>query len=124
MRRPPARILLVGHDPAVLNVSRIWLRSAHYQVTTVLSMANALRQAASDPHIDLLVIDYDLDQGTGTQVIVALRQLLAQPLKAVLMTGDVATARTESPKDTLMRFAIKPVNGKQLLSLVGELLAA
>lgn len=122
VRRPPARLLLVGCNPAVLSISRLWLRSADYQVTTVLSMANALRQAASDPRIDLLVTDYDLDRGTGTQVIVALRQSLAQPLKAVLITGNAATAIAELPKDTLMRVASKPMNGKQLLSLVGELL--
>ena len=57
-RQPEARILLVANDPAVLNVSRIWLRSAGYQVTTVLSMADALQQIASDRRIDLLVTDY------------------------------------------------------------------
>jgi CheY-like chemotaxis protein len=119
---PQARILLVGDDAAVLNVIRILLRSEGYQVTTVLSTANALRQAAADPRIDLLVTAYLLGTETGIQVIAALRELLGRPLKAVLIRGETLSALAELPADPLVRLANKPVNAEQLLSLVAELL--
>jgi len=114
--------MLVGDDPAVLNTTRILLRSEGYQVTTVLSMANALRQAARDARIDLLVADHHFGSETGIQVIAALRDLLDRPLKAVLMTADPVATTAELHEDPLMRLANKPVNTRQLLSLVAELL--
>jgi len=119
---PQARILLVGDDAAGLNVIRILLRSEGYQVTTVLSTANALRQAAADPRIDLLVTAYLLGTETGIQVIAALRRLLGRPLKAVLIRGETLSALAELPADPLVRLANKPVNAEQLLSLVAGLL--
>lgn len=120
-----ARILLVEDDPAVLNATRMLLRSDGYQVTAVVSMAEALQQATNDPRIDLLVTDYHLRGGeTGTQVIAALRAALDRPLKAVLMTGDTSSAIKELPRDPGLRIASKPVNADELLSLLRTLMSA
>ena len=120
-----ARILLVEDDPAVLNATRMLLRSDGYQVTAAVSMAEALEQATNDPRIDLLVTDYHLRDGeTGTQVIAALRAALDRPLKAVLMTGDTSSAIKELPRDPGLRIASKPVNAEELLSLLRTLMSA
>ena len=125
MRQTQARILLVEDDPAVLNATRMLLRSEGYQVTAALSMAEALAQVASEPRIDLLVTDYHLQAGeTGTQVIASLRAALDRPLKAVLMTGDTSAEMGKLLSDPLMRIASKPVNAEELLSLLQTFLAS
>jgi two-component system, sensor histidine kinase len=120
-----ARILLVEDDPAVLNATRMLLKSDGYQVTAAVSLAEALEQATNDPRIDLLVTDYHLRDGeTGTQVIAALRAALDRPLQAVLMTGDTSSAIKELPRDPGLRIASKPVNAEELLSLLRVLMNA
>jgi two-component system, sensor histidine kinase len=120
-----ARILLVEDDAAVLNATRMLLKSEGYQVTAAVSIAEALEQATNDRGIELLVTDYHLRDGeTGTQVIAALRAALDRPLKAVLMTGDTSSAIKELPRDPGLRITSKPVNADELLSLLRALLDA
>ncbi len=120
-----ARILLVEDDAAVLNATRMLLRSEGYQVTTALSMAEAMEQVTIDPRIDLLVTDYHLQAGeTGTQVIASLRAALGRPLKAVLMTGDTSSDMNRLLADPFMRIASKPVHAEELLNLLQALLAS
>ena len=124
-RQTQAHILLVEDDPAVLNATRMLLRSEGYHVLAALSMAEALKQAASDSRIDLLITDYHLEAGeTGTQVIASLRAALDRPLKAVLMTGDTSSEMGKLPSDPLMRIASKPVNAEELLSMLQTLMAS
>ncbi len=119
-----AHILLVEDDPAVLNATRMLLRSEGYQVTAAQSMTEALKQAAAAPRIDLLVTDYHLEAGeTGTQVIASLRAALERPVKAVLMTGDTSSEMGKI-SDPLMSIASKPVNADELLSLLRTLLTS
>ncbi|MBS0579841.1 MAG: PAS domain S-box protein [Proteobacteria bacterium] len=125
LRPVHARILLVEDDPAVLNATRMLLRIEGYQVSTALSMAEALEQAAIDSRIDLLVTDYHLQaEETGTQVIAALRTALGRPLKAILMTGDTSSDVGKLRADPLLRIASKPVHAEELLTLLQALLAS
>ncbi|HMK84469.1 MAG TPA: PAS domain S-box protein [Steroidobacteraceae bacterium] len=118
-----ARVLLVEDDPAVLNATRMLLRSEGYQVAVASTVGEALAQARADSRIDLLITDYQLSEGeTGTQVITSLRAALDRPLKAVLMTGDTSSAVKELPHDPLLRIVSKPVNADELLAMLQVLL--
>lgn len=125
MGQRQAHILLIEDDPAVLNATRMLLRSEGYRVTAAQSIAEALEKSTTDRHIDLLMTDYRLQAGeTGTQAIASLRALLERPLKAVLMTGDTSSAMGKLRTDPLMRLASKPVNAEELLRLLQSLLAS
>jgi CheY-like chemotaxis protein len=101
------------------------LKVEGYRVTAVGSLAEALQYVRGANGIDLLVTDYHLNDGElGTQVIAALRESLALPLKAVLMTGDTSTAVAELPRDPYLRVASKPIDADELLTLLRALLAA
>jgi CheY-like chemotaxis protein len=101
------------------------LKVEGYRVTAVGSMAEALQHARDGHDIDLLVTDYHLGDGeVGTQVIDALREYLALPLKAILMTGDTSTAMLALPRDPRLRVASKPINADELLALLRALLTA
>jgi PAS domain S-box-containing protein len=120
-----ARVLLVEDDAAVRAATRMLLKVEGYRVTAVGSLAEALQYVRGANGIDLLVTDYHLNDGElGTQVIAALRESLALPLKAVLMTGDTSTAVAELPRDPYLRVASKPIDADELLTLLRALLAA
>jgi signal transduction histidine kinase len=118
------RVLLVEDDPAVRAAMRMLLQVEGYRVTAVASLAEALKYVRGADGVDLLVTDYHLSDGElGTQVISALRESLALPLKAVLMTGDTSTAVAELPRDPYLRVASKPIDAEELLTLLRSLLA-
>jgi two-component system, sensor histidine kinase len=70
------------------------------------------------------VTDYHLGGSeTGTQVLASLREQLARPLKAVLITGDTSSAMRELSVDELVRVASKPIKADELLVMIRGLLA-
>ena len=118
-------MLLVEDDRSVRDATRLLLAVEGYQVTAVATLGEALKHAAGENRIDLLVTDYHLANGeTGTMVISALRESLGTHLKAVLITGDTSTAVKELPRDPFMRITSKPVQADELLTLMRALLAA
>jgi CheY-like chemotaxis protein len=124
MTQGQARILIVEDDHAVAAATRLFLRSCGFQVMTAGSLADALK-AAQGSSIDLVVADYHLSDGeTGLQVIDALRAMLSQRLKALLLTGDTSPEAAALLRDPFMRVARKPIHAEELLSQISTLLAA
>jgi two-component system, sensor histidine kinase len=124
MRSEEPRILLVEDDQNVRDATQILLRVRGYRVTAIASLSEALQEAGKQEGIDLLVTDYHLRDGeTGVQVISALRARLGIQLKAVLITGDTSAAIKALPTDPALRIAKKPFKGKELFTVVQELLA-
>jgi len=120
-----ARVLLVEDDAAVRGATRMLLKVEGYRVTAVASLAEALHHLKEGNGIDLLITDYHLSgRELGTEVITALRESLALPLRAVLMTGDTSTAVAELPRDPYLRIANKPIDADELLRLLRALLTA
>jgi hypothetical protein len=56
-------------------------------------------------------------------VIAALREALALPLRAVLMTGNTSSAIKDLPRDPNLRVASKPIEADELMALLRALLA-
>jgi PAS domain S-box-containing protein len=116
-------ILLVEDDRGVRDATRLLLKVEGHRVTAVGTLAEAIETARNQPALDVVLTDYHLESGeTGTQVIAALRKLLARPVSAILMTGDTSTAMRELPLDTNIRVASKPVKAQELLELLKELI--
>lgn len=125
--RPTAlpHILLVEDDPGVRTATCLLLALEGYRVSMAGSIAEALRQAAEHPDIELLVTDYHLtNQETGAQVISAMRGQLAADLRTILMTGDTSSAVRNLQHDERLRITNKPIDADELLTIVRDLLIA
>ena len=118
------RVLLMEHDAAVLDSTRLLLKAAGYTVVTAISAAEA-HQKADQVCFDLLVVDdYGLEAGeTGDRVIASLRAKLGAGLKAILVTGDASSALKSMHTDRNLRVVSEPLEAERLLALLTELLA-
>lgn len=119
---PSAHILVVDDDLAVLNATRMLLSVEGYEVSTAPSLAEAIRIASEHADIRILVTDYHLGNGDlGTQVIDAVRGVVAGRLGAVIISGDTSGAIRTAALDPRVRLASKPVIAEELLRIVLEL---
>ena len=108
----------------VRNAMRTLFKVEGYQVTAAATAEEALQMLGDGEEFDILVTDYHLETGrTGTDVIAAARARLGDSMKAVLVTGDTSSAIRELETDDSLRITSKPVNSRELLSLMRELLA-
>ena len=121
--RDSHHILVVEDHPGVLNATRLLLESAGYQVTTATSLTEAINRTRENPDLDLLITDYHLVRGdTGRQVVASVRRLRGPDFKAIVITGDTASAVHGFDGDEALCWMTKPVNPEQLLTLLRRLL--
>ncbi|HTU67592.1 MAG TPA: ATP-binding protein [Steroidobacteraceae bacterium] len=118
------RVLLVEDETGVRNAMRMLFKVEGYQVATAASVAEATGLLEADEKFDLVITDYHLGEGqTGTDVIAAARRVLGESMRAILVTGDTSSAVREIAADAQLRITSKPINARELLGLVRELLA-
>ena len=104
---------------------RVLFKIEGFHVATAATADEALRLLEAHERFDLLITDYHLDIGrTGTEVIAAARQVLGESLRAILVTGDTSSAVREIASNANLRITSKPINSRELLELVRELLAS
>ena len=115
------RILLVeDHDDTRITLTRLMTRWGH-TITTAASVA-AARKAISDGTFDLLLSDLGLPDGTGYDVIAALRE--KSSATAVAMSGygmeaDLAHTRAAGFAEHI----VKPVAAEQLREVLARISA-
>jgi len=119
-----ARILLVEDDARVRNAMRTFLKLEGFDILAAATSEEAVIELQGEAHIDLVLTDYHLEPGhTGTQVIAAARELRSPDMPAILVTGDTSPAVNELQRDARLRITSKPINSRELLSLIRTLLA-
>ena len=118
------RVLLVEDDVGVRNAMRTLFKLEGYHVATAATVGEAVGLLEAHEDFDLVVTDYHLDGGhTGTEVIEAARRVLGASVRAILVTGDTSSAVRELAANESLRITSKPINSRELLGLVRELLA-
>ena len=124
-RNPESHHILVVEDhPGVLNATLLLLRSAGYEVTTATSLTEAIERTRDSPDLGLVITDYHLGRGdTGKQVVSSVRELRGPRFKAIVITGDTASAVHRFDGDESLCWMTKPVDPEQLLTLIKRLLA-
>ncbi|MDB6152982.1 MAG: domain S-box [Chthoniobacteraceae bacterium] len=119
--RRSLRLLLVeDHEPTLQVLSRLLLRAGHH-VVTASSVRDGLH-AASGHTFDLVISDLGLPDGSGTELMVQLRD--THRLRGIALSGygmeeDIVRSREAGFELHL----IKPVDFKQLQSAIFEMLA-
>ena len=118
----PARTLLVVDDDAMLRrMETLMLRLQGYTVLEAESAAEALRVAASNVTIHLLITDFSMPEVNGLELTRRFRAV--HPKTPVLMVSGSAPL-IQHKADNLDRFEIleKPFEFKELLHKVRKLL--
>ncbi len=119
------RIMVVDDEPEITEIIQLALSRHGYQVHTFTSSAQALEVFRGKPHFfDLLITDQTMPKLTGVQLS---REILAvrADFPIILCTGYSTTINAKKAEQIGIRaFAYKPVQNRELVRLVGHLLAA
>ena len=124
---PTAKILVVDDDPDVVEITRIVLQSAGYEVVTASSGAEGLAKVKTEQP-DLMLLDVMMRTVTeGLDACLTLREdAVARYLPVVMLTSIAATDHSGavSTEDAACAdvWLSKPVNPKYLLETVRRLL--
>jgi two-component system response regulator AtoC len=116
------RILLVEDDDSLSDLLARVLRAEGYQVDTA-ERADAIPSAAKLPSYDVVVSDIHLEQGTGHDVLRAVRA--ASPsTPVILVTGFADVEGAMSAVDSgAYDYLAKPIDPGMLKRMVGEAIA-
>ena len=117
--REPRRILLVEDHEDTLEILARLLRRWGYGVTTASSVQSALERA-SEQHFDLLVSDLGLPDGSGYDVMRALKERYKLPAVALSGYGTDEDIRT-SLDAGFTEHLTKPVSFQMLRTVVQRL---
>lgn len=81
-----ARILIVEDSPLVTEAFSILFTEAGYEVDTAASVAEAIERGTSEL-VDVMILDISLPDGSGLEVLAALRHSGSLPRATLAMTG-------------------------------------
>jgi two-component system response regulator PilR (NtrC family) len=119
-KQPKRRILLVEDHESTGEVLQRLLRRAGYHVRFVTSLAE-VRAAVQEESFDLLISDLHLGDGTGLDVLSAVRRLFEIP--AIVLSGTADTSQLSSEElSGFSKCLVKPADWEELNSSVQEFL--
>jgi DNA-binding response OmpR family regulator len=81
-----ARILIVEDSPLVTDAFRILFRESGYDVDVAATVAEGIERGAANT-FDLMLLDLSLPDGSGLEVLEALRERGIPPRATLAMTG-------------------------------------
>ena len=94
-----------------------------YRIVTAGSLDQTLAVIGESPRPELLITDFHLPGGkTGVDVIKSVRKVLGEKFPAIIISGDTSAEVSDLAHDAQVRFASKPINPADLVSLVQKLL--
>jgi len=117
-----ARKLLITEDDKSLLCMMCWeFEELGYRVTTAASCGEAL-DAISGSRFDLALLDYNLPDGVGTELMQELHQL--QPGLPVILYSGLASGgkASEAERCGASRFVAKPVEARTLHAMFNAIL--
>ncbi|MGQ3466617.1 response regulator, partial [Xanthomonas campestris] len=116
-QEPQPRVLLVEDDPISRGFLQAVLESLPAQVDWADSLSSALDRARARRH-DLWLIDVNLPDGTGSDLLRALR-LLHPDVPALAHTADGNAAMQRGlQSDGFLEMLVKPLTSERLLQAV------
>lgn len=105
------RILLVEDEDSLRNIYATYLTMKGYTVTEAANGQEALAifQQAKD-EFDVLLTDHNMPGLLGTEVILAIRHLTKNPIRTIMVTGDIEDSARELKNQGLIHDILtKPI---------------
>ena len=107
-------LLCIDDNATALQIRKVVLESAGYFVLAASDSATAMQLFSSSP-VDLVISDYFLQSGTGTELAAAMKQLEPE-VPIVILSGalepldrmehaDMFICKNESPPDVLRKIS-------------------
>jgi len=81
-----ARILIVEDSPLVVDAFRVLFTEAGYEVDAAATVAEAIEIGTTKP-ADVMLLDISLPDGSGLDIIAALKERGSLPRATLAMTG-------------------------------------
>ncbi|WP_342643105.1 hybrid sensor histidine kinase/response regulator [Rhodoligotrophos ferricapiens] len=116
MRR--LKVLCVDNEKAILDGMTSLLTGWGCQVVTATNGEEAAAALRADGSVDVVLADYHLQQGTGLELIEALRAQSERPFAAVLITADRSRALQAQAQSLGIGYLKKPVKPAALRALL------
>ncbi|MBI3546304.1 MAG: hybrid sensor histidine kinase/response regulator [Gammaproteobacteria bacterium] len=116
-------VLIIDDDAAILRATDSLLTRWGCVTLTAASEHQALRRLAETGfHPDVVIADYRLRENkTGLQAVARIREYLARPVAAIIITGDTAPERPREASLSGFRLMHKPIQPDLLHELLGEI---
>jgi two-component system response regulator GlrR len=107
-------ILLVDDDRNLIEVLKLRVESAGYEVTTALKVEEAI-EATKSRMFDLAILDLQLEQGDGISLMLKLHQLYPDLPVIILTAHGTIESAVEAMKQGAYSYVTKPFNARNLL---------
>ncbi len=117
------RILVVDDDRSTRELIRLQLRSAGYAVETAGDGGAALARLRRKA-FDLVLLDVWMPGMDGLEMLARLRDEPSQPKVVVMTADDTSETLLRAIREHAYRYVTKPVEPKDLIDLVGGVLAS
>jgi CheY-like chemotaxis protein len=121
--KPMPRILVVDDDRSTRHLVRLQLRSAGYSVETAGGGIAALARLRRK-HFDLVLLDVWMPDLNGLEMLARIRKEPSQPKVIVMTADDTSETLLRAIREHAYRYVTKPVEPKDLIALVGGVLAS
>jgi DNA-binding response OmpR family regulator len=117
------RILVVDDDRSTRELIRLQLRAAAYAVETAGDGAAALARLRRKK-FDLVLLDVWMPGMGGLEMLARLREEPSQPKVVVMTADDTSETLLKAIREHAYKYVTKPVEPKDLIALVGGVLAS
>ncbi len=117
------KILVVDDDRSTRHLIRLQLRSAGYSAETAVDGASALARLGRKP-FDLVLLDIWMPGMDGLEVMARLRETPSPPKVVVMTADDAPQTLLKALREQACRYVTKPIEPKDLIALVQEVLTA
>lgn len=116
--------IVIENDLVILEGMMELLQERGMRAIPAVSIGEALETLQSlEKTPDLVIADYHLDQGTGTEAIAALRRAVGHLIPAIVVTAD-HTARVQAEvRDSGIAYLRKPIKTNDLFALIHKVIA-
>ena len=114
---PPLNILCVDNEPIILSSIESLLQQWQCNSTTASSLESALDAAGKMTAApDAILVDYQLDNAVGFEVIEALDNVWEDVVPAILMTADHSEDIKQQAAERGYYFLQKPITAESLFT--------
>ncbi len=108
------KILVVDDDRSLIEVLKVRIESAGYEVTTALREEAAL-EAAKDQTFDLAIVDLQLEETDGITLMRKLHLTLPDMPVIILTAHGTIESAVEAMRQSAYSYVTKPFNARDLL---------